>query len=138
MADFSTKQFKWCDVTVVYGGKVIQAVSLEYASKQEKEYLYGRGCKAHAIQSGNIENEGKIGVWQSELESLIRDQKLKGKSLLDLSFDVTIAFTSTEGVNVIDTLKGVQFTEIPKSISQGDKRMAVELPIMFLDIEYQV
>lgn len=137
MATFSSKQYAWCDITIAYGGRILEGVTeVEYTEKKEKDFLYGRGCKPHAIVGGNVSYEGKISVWQSELEAMIRDAK--DNNILGLSFNIVITYVPKDGGEiVVDTLKGSQFTEMKKALSQGDKNMIVELPIMFIDLKKQ-
>ena len=44
MATFDSKQYAWCNLSIVFGGRIIIGVTeLEYTEKQEKDFLYGRG-----------------------------------------------------------------------------------------------
>jgi hypothetical protein len=135
MSSFSTKQYAWSDITIAYGGRIIDGVTaVEYSKKKNKEYLYGRGNKPYAIQSGNFEYEGKIEVWQSEVLAMERDAA--DGEVLNLEFDITIAYTpEDDGETVVKTLKGCQFTEQTEGMQQGDTHMKIELPIMFRDIK---
>lgn len=136
MTNFSTKQYSYADITLAIGGKILAgATAVEYSEKQNKEALYGRGNKPYAIQSGNVEYEGKIEIWQSELEALIRDAA--GQDILKLDFDLVVNYAAEDGPTVTDILKGCQFTEFGKNMSQGDTHMKVELPIMFIDLQKQ-
>ena len=109
---------------------------MEYTEKKEKDLLYGRGCKPHGIVSGNRSFDGKISIWQSELEAMTRDAT--GKDILSLEFDIIVAYVPKDGGQIVtDILKGVQFTEAKKGMKQGDKNMIVELPIIFLDVKRQ-
>lgn len=137
MSIFSSKQFSWCSISVAFGGRILYGItSVEYTEKQEKELLYGRGCKPHGIVRGNRSFEGKIEIWQSELEAMTRDAK--NKDVLGLNFDLVIAYVPKDGGQIVtDILKGVEFTEVKKGMSQGDKNMLVELPILFIDVERQ-
>lgn len=137
MATYSSKQYAWCDITIALGGRIIEGVtSVEYTEKKEKDYLYGRGCKPLAIVGGNRSHDGKISIWQSELEAMTRDSS--NKDLLTKEFDIIIAYVPSDGGQIVtDILKNVQFTEIKKGMNQGDKNMIVELPILFTDIKRQ-
>ncbi len=137
MKTFSSKQYSWCSISVALGGRILEGcTAVEYTEKKEKDYLYGRGCKPHAITPGNSSFEGKIAIWQSELEAMVRDAE--DNDLMNLSFDVVVAYVPQEGGQIVtDILKGVEFTEVKKGMAQGDKNMTVELPIMFLDIKKQ-
>lgn len=138
MATFSSKQYAWADMTISYGGRILEGVlEIEYKETKEKEYLYGRGGKPHAIVHGNHNYEGKVKVWQSELEAMTKDAK--NKDITNLTFDIVVAYVprGDEGQIVTDILKNVEFTEIAKALAQGDTNMEVELPIMFLDVKRQ-
>jgi len=127
-ADFSTKDYSWSDVTIAYGGRILEGVTeFEYTAKQEKEIKRGRGAKGHGILRGNKSYEGKIVVWQSELEAMIRDAP--DKDILNLNFSITVAYTPNDG--------GQDVIEYKKGMKQGDKQMLVELPILFYDLKPQ-
>ena len=103
------REYGWEDITAYVGGRDVMGFrSIKYTTKQEKEALYGKGNKALAIQSGNISNDGEIGLTQSEVEAL---ETAAGGSLL----------------------VGVQFTEDPREANQGDKFQDLKLPFLFLE-----
>jgi hypothetical protein len=106
--------------------------SIKYTTKQEKEALYGKGNKALAIQSGNISNDGEIGLTQSEVEAL---ETAAGGSLLSIQLDIVVAYGDPEKGDVPTTHKlvGVQFTEDPREANQGDKFQDLKLPFLFLE-----
>ncbi|MRI64531.1 hypothetical protein EQP59_07145 [Ornithobacterium rhinotracheale] len=137
MTTFSSKQYAWCDISIALGGRILEgATEVEYTEKKEKDYLYGRGCKPHGVVGGNRTYEGKLSIWQSELEAMTRDAK--NKDILSLSFDVVVAYVPHDGGQMVtDILKGVEFTEVKKAMKQGDKNMIVELPILFLNVKRQ-
>lgn len=135
MSTFDSRQYSWCKISVAFGGRIIDGITeIEYTEKQEKEYLWGRGCSPHAVLRGHRTNEGKISIWQSELEALTRDAP--NKDIMKLNFDIIITYVPDDGVGeiVTDILKGCEFSEVKKSIKQGDKNMNVELPIMITKI----
>jgi len=75
------------DAGRAFGGRILIGVTeVEYTEKREKDLLYGRGCKPHGIVSGNRSYEGKISLWQSELEAMTRDAL--SNDILGLSFDL--------------------------------------------------
>ena len=101
------KEYGWEDITAYMGGRDVMGFrSIKYTTKKEKEALYGKGNKALAIQSGNISNDGEIGLTQSEVEAL---EIASGGSLLD-----------------------IQLTEDPRETNQGDKFQDLKLPFLFL------
>lgn len=130
---FNSRQYEFNDVTLYLGNRDVTGVrSIKYTEKQEKEALYGKGNKPLSIQKGNKSYEGSIGVLQSELEAL---EVAAGGSILDLELLAVISYGNpTKGDMVkTDELIGVQFTEAPRELKQGDKFMEIELPIIFLD-----
>ena len=131
---FDSRQYAWSDLTLELGGKVITGIrGLKYSSKQEKEPLHGKGNKPLSIQRGNITHEGEITVLQSELETL----RVNGNgSILNLHLDGTAVYGDpVKGDTIItDKLLGIEFTEDPKELKQGDKNMENSLPFICLDI----
>lgn len=137
MSTFSSKQYAWTDLSISIGGRILEGITeVEYTVKQEKDVLRGRGNKPHKITRGNKSYEGKITVWQSELEAIVQDAP--GKDILNLNFDVIVSYVPEDGgQSVTDVLSGCEFTETKKGMKQGDKNMLVELPIMFLNVKPQ-
>lgn len=138
MADtFSSKQYGWSDVTIAIGGRIIEGCSeVEYSKKQEKEVLRGRGKIGHGILRGNVSVEGKITIWQSELEAMTKDAP--DKDVLSLTFDIICSYAaSATDPTVTDVIQNCEFTEYKKSLKQGDKNMLIELPFIALDVKPQ-
>lgn len=137
MATYNSKQYGWKDLTIAYGGRIIEGITeLEYSKKQSTDYLYGRGNDPHDIVEGNNEYEGKITIWQSELEAMLRDAK--NNDLSTLRPDIIVTYIPGElGQSVTDILKNVRFSEYKKSLKQGDKNMLVELPFKFTKLLVQ-
>ncbi len=134
---FSSKQYAWSDISVSIGGKVLQGITaIEYAQKREKELIYGRGDDPHSIGRGKNSYEGKVSIWQSELEAMV--QSTASKNLLSLSFDLIVSYVPEDGGPIVtDILQNVEFTEVKKSMKQGDKNMVIEMPIIFTKIKPQ-
>ena len=138
MAQFSSEQYAWSDVTIQVGDRVLTGVqSVGYKRSQEKGFVYGKGDKPLSIQRGNYSFEGSIKVLQDELETLINTAP--GKDLMRLrNLTISVGYEKDGGTSVVDNLVGVEFTEVEKSIEQGKQFMEVELPILFLDVKYDV
>lgn len=134
---YSSKNYSWNDISISIGGRIIEGVDeIEYTYKQDKSVLRGRGGKGHKVLRSNKDYEGKITLWQSEIEAMIKDAP--NKDLLALSFDVIWSFVPDDGgATVTDVLQTCEFTEMKKGMKQGDKNMLVELPFIFLDIKPQ-
>lgn len=138
MADIiSSKQYSWNDISISAAGRIVEGIdAVEYGVKQEKSVLRGRGPKGHAIVRGNKDFEGKITLWQSEVEAMIKDAP--NKDILSLNFDIIWAFAPTDGgETVIDVLVSCEFKEYKKSMKQGDSNMLIEMPFIFLDVKNQ-
>lgn len=137
MSTISNKQYSWNDISVATGGRIIEGITeVEYTVKQEKDVLRGRGNKPHNTLRGNFDYEGKITLWQSEVEAMIKDAP--GENILGLKFDVIWSFSPTDGgETVTDVLVGCEFKEYKKGMKQGDKNMLIELPFIFLDVKHQ-
>ncbi|TDL99618.1 MAG: hypothetical protein C4K58_06920 [Flavobacteriaceae bacterium] len=135
MSTFESKQYSFCEMDVVIGGKIIAGLQgIEYGVNTEKSFLYGRGCKPHGIQHGNTEYEGELSVWQSELEALIRDAPKN--DIMKLRFDIVVSYVPHDGGPiVVDTLQGCEFKSWKKGMNQGDKNMEVKLPFIFLGVK---
>ena len=130
---FNSREYEYADVTLVLGGKDITGIrGLEYAAKQEKEAIYGKGSEPVSIQKGNRSYSGTLTLLQSELETLIANSK--DASVLSLQLDAVVCYgnPSAGDVMITDVLQGIQFTEEPKGLKQGDKFMEIALPFIFL------
>jgi hypothetical protein len=134
---FDSRQYEFADLTLALGGRVITGFrGIKYSSKQEKELVYGKGNQPQSIQKGNISHEGEITLLQSELETL----RLAGRgSVLGLRLDAVVIYgdPANGDVLVTDKIRGIEFTEDPKELKQGDKFMEVTLPFICLRIENQ-
>lgn len=130
----NTREYEWADVTVVLAGRTVTGIrGVSYTSSQEKEALYAKGNKPHAIQRGNKSYSGNIRLLQSELEAL---EAAAGGDILDASFNVIVSYGNPLKGDAIttDLLKGCEITEVPKGLNQNDKFMEIELPIVMLDV----
>ena len=127
------KEYGWEDITAYMGGRDVMGFrSIKYTTKKEKEALYGKGNKALAIQSGNISNDGEIGLTQSEVEAL---EDCIGRLVARHSARHSGFLTATRrrgDLPTIHKLRGVQFTEDPRETNQGDKFQDLKLPFLFL------
>lgn len=134
---YSSKQFGWNDISAAAGGRVYEGITeIEYTVKQEKDVLRGRGADGHQILRGNKSVEGKITLWQSEVEAMIQDAP--DKDILKLNFDLVWNFAaSASDPSVTDVIVSCEVTEYKKSMKQGDKNMLIELPFIALKVKHQ-
>ncbi|MDR0829845.1 MAG: hypothetical protein LBN95_07020 [Prevotellaceae bacterium] len=134
MATINGKQYEWADIDIVVGGMHVstqQAIS--YKRAIEKTAIYGKGRQPIAIQKGNASYEGKISLLQGELEAMEIAATAAGSDLLEISFDIVVGYIDDATVSY-DYIRGAQFTEYEKGMSQGDANMVIELPFTALGI----
>ena len=129
----NTREYEWSDITVVMAGRNVTGLrAVKYSSKQEKELLHAKGNKPVGIQRGNKTYDGEIGLLQSEYEAL---RKASGGDILDISFDLVVAYGNPNHGDVIttDLLVGCEFTEDNTEWKQGDKYQEKTLPFIYTD-----
>ena len=132
---FNSREYEWADLTLLLGGKDLTGIrGIKYTIKQEKEVVYGKGNMPIAIQKGNKSIEGEITVLQSELETMRLQSGTK--SILDLQLDGVVCYGNPANGDVLvtDVIQGIQFTEEPKELKQGDKFMEITLPFIALRV----
>ena len=132
---FNSREYEWADLTFLLGGKDLTGFrGIKYSIKQEKEVVYGKGNMPIAIQKGNKSIEGEITVLQSELETMRLQSGTD--SILDLQLDAVACYGNPANGDVLvtDVIQGIQFTEEPKELKQGDKFMEITLPFIALRV----
>ena len=130
---FDTREYEWNDVSILIGTRIIGGVrGVKYSEKQDKQPIYGKGNLPYAIQKGNKSFEGELTVAMSELIALKGESK--SGSILDLQVDMTVCYGNPNQGDVMhtDKLMGLQFTEEPQEIKQGDLNSEHTLPFIFL------
>lgn len=130
---FDSREYEWADLTILIGNRIIVgARGVKYANKQDKELIYGKGNEPYAIQKGNKSHDGELTLAMSELLALQNESLTK--SVLDLQVDITVCYGNPAQGDVMhtDKLMGVQFTEEPQDMKQGDKFSEHSLPFIFL------
>ena len=123
---FNSREYEWADIDIVMAGRPVTGIrGIKYNTKKEKELVYAKGNKPHAVQSGNYDHSGEITVLQSEYNAL--RQAAKG--------DILSAYgnPSRGDAVTVDTLIGVEFTEDNTEWKQGDKFQEKTIPFVFLD-----
>lgn len=130
---FDSREYEWADMTVMIGTRILTAIrGIKYSTKQGKTPIYGKGNQPYAIQKGNKSYEGELTLNMSEMLAL-NAASLTG-SLLDLQVDITVCYGNPSQGDVMhtDKLMGVQFTEEPNDMKQGDDHSEHALPFVFL------
>lgn len=130
---FDSREYEWADLTILIGTRIIVgARGVKYANKQDKELIYGKGNEPYAVQKGNKSHDGELALAMSEFLALQNESPTK--SVLDLQVDITVCYGNPSQGDVMhtDKLMGVQFTEEPQDMKQGDKFSEHPLPFIFL------
>lgn len=135
---FNSEQYAWADVTIQIGSRVLTGVQgISYKTTQEKGFVYGKGNKPQSIQRGNYSFEGSIKITQNELETLISGAPNKDINAYR-ALTVSVGYEREDGESVIDNLVGVEFMDVEKAMDQGKQFMEINMPILFLDVQYDV
>ena len=128
------REYEWADTCLNIGGIEIKGFrKVNYKESMEKEALHAKGRKPRSIQRGNLSYTGSITLTQSEIRTL--KAAAGSRSLLNVKTDIIVAYVPDDSALIeVDTIIGVEFTDLEKGLSQGDKFMEVELPFLALDI----
>lgn len=129
----NTREYEWSDVSVTVAGRPVTGLrGVKYGVKQEKELIYAKGNKPHAIQRGNIDYSGEITLLQSEYEAL---KTAANGEVTNITFDIVVSVGNSSRGDVITTeiLIGCEFTEDNTEWKQGDKFQEKVLPFIFID-----
>lgn len=132
------REYEWGDLTLILGGRDLARFrGVKYTDKIEREAVYAKGTKPHAIQSGNEAFEGEFKILQSELEKLI---VAGGGTIKSLTLDALLSYgnPSKGDAMITDRIESLRFTETTKELNQGDKFMEVTIPWIALDIQNQI
>ncbi|HIZ15167.1 MAG TPA: hypothetical protein H9816_04585 [Candidatus Tidjanibacter faecipullorum] len=132
------QEYAYGDVTVwLFGQPVAGLRGIDYKITQTKEYVRGMGRAPRGIQHGERAVEGTLTILQSEFDALNRSARASGyKDLLDVTFDIVVAYGSTNGVVTVDKICGASIKELPKGMKTSDMFSEHALPFMALDVEY--
>lgn len=135
---FNSREYEWADISVIAGATDVKGIrAIEYKTAAEKEVLYAKGREGKSIQTGNITNDGILTLTQSAAIALSKSHR---KGLLAVQIDLSVNYGNPLDGDALttDRLLAVQFTEIPKSMKQGDKFMEVAIPFIFLKLQENV
>ncbi|NME69008.1 hypothetical protein [Flammeovirga aprica] len=131
----STDEFAWKDLTVIVGGKDVGGIrGVSWKESQVKEFIYGKGDEPIGIGKGN--KEPSIELKMTLGEKLALEKSLGVNSLLDVSFDVSLAYAKEQtGKQAFRYFKSVEITEDAEAFEQGDTSMEVTFPAICLGIK---
>lgn len=127
--------YSWANITLSIGGvPVVGITKIEYKRKQKKENNYGAGAQPVSRGYGNYEYEGSIEIYTDEWKRIIAAAPNRDPLLIP-PFDIPVTFSGTGITPVKDVLRAVEFMEDPLSVSQGDTKILVTIPLIIGSIE---
>jgi hypothetical protein len=130
------KEVEWADVTILVDGidATLKSLGISYGVKVDKEHLFAGGDEPVGIQSGNRTPSGVLTVLKENYDILDEAAiAAGGRDITDLVLQLAV-FYKPKGNRPPRTeiLEGAEFSEFNSKIAQGDKKMPVELPFLFL------
>ena len=130
--------YSWSNVKLVlFGVPVIGVTKIEYGRKQKKDNNYGMGVDPISRGYGNKEYEGKITLYRDEWNKIIASSPSRDPLDIDF-FDIQVTFSGSRVQPSLDVLRACEFLEDPFTVSQGDTKIMVEIPIVIGLIEHQL
>lgn len=129
-------EYAWGDFALfAFGQEIAQVTGIDYKTKKNKTALFAAGRMARSIQHGRREYDGTVTLLQSGVAALNRSAVAAGYTdLLDIEFDLIVKYANEHGILTIDKICNVSFSEIPKSLKEGDANMSIALPFLALRI----
>ena len=129
--------YSWSNVSLVlFGVPVIGITKIEYTRKQKKDNNYGFGVDLGGRRISKKEYEGKITLYRDEWNKIIASAPSRDPLDIDF-FDIQVSFSGTRVAPSLDVLRACEFLEDPFTVSQGDTKIMVEIPIIIGLIDHK-
>ena len=130
------KLYDWADIVLTIAGVPVTGVTgIEYKDEQEVEMKYGAGRYPVGFGKGRISCEGKITLYQEEVEAIQR-QSPTGR-LQDIApFNIIVSYLPDTGIVSTDKLRNVVFKNNGRTWSEGDTGKTVEIDLAMSHIEW--
>jgi len=130
------KLYDWADIVVTIAGVPVTGVTgIEYKDEQEVEMKYGAGRYPVGFGKGRISCEGKITLYQEEVEAIQR-QSPTGR-LQDIApFNIIVSYLPDTGIVSTDKLRNVVFKNNGRTWGEGDTGKTVEIDLAMSHIEW--
>ena len=130
------KLYDWADIVVTIAGVPVTGVTgIEYKDQQEVEMKYGAGRYPVGFGKGRISCEGKITLYQEEVEAIQR-QSPTGR-LQDIApFNIIVSYLPDTGIVSTDKLRNVVFKNNGRTWGEGDTGKTVEIDLAMSHIEW--
>ncbi len=127
------RAYSWADVSFNIGGvPVIGVTKIDYDETQVKEDNYGAGVNPISRGYGRRNATANVTMRAEEVEALM--DKAPNKNLLDYgTFDITVQYM-VGAVIKTHVLKNAEFTKNIRSMSEGDTKIDVDLPLIISHI----
>lgn len=129
--------YSWSNVTMVlFGVPVVGITKIEYKRKQKKEDNYGLGFEPISRGYGNAEYEAKITLYKDEWNKIIAAAPIRDPLAIP-RFDIQVSFGGSRVTASLDVLHSCEFIEDPFTVSQGDTKVMIELPLQIAGVEHK-
>jgi hypothetical protein len=130
------KLYDWADIVLTIAGVPVTGVTgIEYKDQQEVEMRYGAGRYPVGFGKGRISCEGKITLYQEEVEAIQR-QSPTGR-LQDIApFNIIVSYLPDTGIVSTDKLRNVVFKNNGRTWGEGDTGKTVEIDLAMSHIEW--
>lgn len=130
------KLYDWADIVLTIAGVPVTGVTgIEYKDEQEVEMKYGAGRYPVGFGKGRISCDGKITLYQEEVEAIQR-QSPTGR-LQDIApFNIIVSYLPDTGIVSTDKLRNVVFKNNGRSWGEGDTGKTVEIDLAMSHIEW--
>lgn len=129
--DINGIKYGWSDIVFNIGGVLEQNVkSIEYATDQDKEEVYGAGKYPIGRGRGRVKTTGKISLGFEAIQRL--KEKSPTRNLIDLRpFDIVVSYQPDNGGKIInDILKNVEFKKDATKWKEGDTSGSEDFDLM--------
>lgn len=130
--------YNWAQIRIQLSNMTLPLIgitSINYDSKRQMENMYGSGDQPIARSSGNVEYDASMTLYKDEVVRLQNASPFGDITLME-PFDIIISFRSDIASKIqTETVKNCQFTNNPTSVSQNDKMISVELPLIVAGIK---
>lgn len=129
--------YSWANVKLVlFGVPVIGITKINYKANQKKDDNYGMGTDPTSRGYGNKEYGGSITLYREEWQSIIA--AAPNRDPLGIPpFDIQVVMQKTGQQPTEDVLRSCEFLEDPFTVSQGDTKVLVEIPLIIGLIEHK-
>jgi len=129
------KEVEWADIRLYIAGvETLKFTAINFGTETENEHLHAGGDDPISIQSGNRKPTGSLTLLKGDYDIMdAAAVAAGGRDVNDLEFDV-LAYYKPKGIRppVRELLQGCRISNHKNGMTQGAKKMEVELPFLFL------